>query len=102
MKSIRECMMFIEMIPCTWTSFSNKFWKSLGKIQKSLTNIIAIYGYCDSLQGLMQNLGQEFLTQKDWVMKSQWDATNHADRFMINSFYGGLIFEHHHKTMVKI
>ncbi|KAL1777930.1 vomeronasal type-2 receptor 116-like, partial [Sigmodon hispidus] len=101
MDSSRICLAFVEMISATWTSFSNKFWKNMGKIQESLANVIIIYGNTDSLQGLMRNLGQQFLTQKVWIMNSQWDMTNHADYFMIDTFHGSLIFEHHHKEMVE-
>ncbi|OBS66017.1 hypothetical protein A6R68_05444, partial [Neotoma lepida] len=101
MESSRVCIAFVEMISGTWTSFSNKFWKNLGKILESLANVIIIYGDTDSFQGLMQNLGQQFLTQKVWVMNAQWDITNHADYFMIDSFHGSLIFEHHHEEMVE-
>ncbi|KAL1777711.1 vomeronasal type-2 receptor 116-like, partial [Sigmodon hispidus] len=99
MESSSICLAFVEMIPATWISFSNKFWKNLGKIQESLANVIIIYGDSDSLQGIMRNLGQQFLTQKVWVINTNWDMTNHADYFMIDSFHGSLIFEHHHKEM---
>ncbi|XP_059109690.1 vomeronasal type-2 receptor 116-like [Peromyscus eremicus] len=101
MESSRICTAFVEMIPSTWTLFSNKFWKNLGVIQESFANVIIIYGDIDSLQGLMRNLGQQFLTQKVWVLNSQWDVTNHADYFMIDSFHGSLIFEHHHEEMFE-
>ncbi|XP_036024913.1 vomeronasal type-2 receptor 116-like [Onychomys torridus] len=101
MEKSRVCIAFVEMIPSTWTSFSNKFWKNLGKIQESLANVIIIYGDIDSLQGLMRNLGQQILTQKVWVTNFQWDVTNHADYFMIDSFHGSLIFEHHHEEIVE-
>ncbi|KAL1770610.1 vomeronasal type-2 receptor 116-like [Sigmodon hispidus] len=101
MESNSICLAFVEMIPATWTLFSNRFLKNLGKIQESLANVIIIYGDTDSLQGLMRNLGQQFLTQKVWIMNSHWDVTNHADYFMIDTFHGSLIFEHHHKDMVE-
>lgn len=97
----RVCMAFVQMIPGTWNSFSNNFSKTLGKIQESLANVIIIYGDTDSLQGLMRNLGKQYLTQKVWVMNSQWDATNHADYFMLDSFHGSLILEHHHEEMIE-
>ncbi|XP_005086757.1 vomeronasal type-2 receptor 116-like [Mesocricetus auratus] len=101
MKMNNVCLAFVEMIPSTWTSFSNKLWKNLGKLQESQANVIIIYGDTDSLQGLMRNLGQQYLTQKVWVMNSRWDTTNHGDYFMIDSFHGSLIFEHHHEEMIE-
>uniref|UniRef100_A0A8C2MED3 Vomeronasal type-2 receptor 116 n=2 Tax=Cricetulus griseus TaxID=10029 RepID=A0A8C2MED3_CRIGR len=95
------CIAFVEMISSTWTSFSYKFWANLGKIQESLANIIVIYGDSDSLQGLMLNLGKHFLTWKVWVMNSQWDVTNHADYFLVDSFHGSLIFKHQHEQMAE-
>ncbi|CAH7415057.1 Vmn2r126 [Phodopus roborovskii] len=100
-QSSRVCMAFVEMIPGTWNSFSNKFWKNLEKIRESLANVIIIYGDTDSLQGLMRNLGQQYFTQKVWVMNSQWDATNHAEYFMLDSFHGSFIFEHHYEEMIE-
>ncbi|XP_040589833.1 vomeronasal type-2 receptor 116-like [Mesocricetus auratus] len=95
------CMAFVEMIPGTWTSFSKNFFKTLGKIQESLANVIIIYGDTDSLQGLMRNLGQQYLTQRVWVMNSQWDATHHAEYFMLDTFHGSLTFEHQHEEMIE-
>uniref|UniRef100_A0A8C2MWE8 G-protein coupled receptors family 3 profile domain-containing protein n=1 Tax=Cricetulus griseus TaxID=10029 RepID=A0A8C2MWE8_CRIGR len=88
------CIAFVEMISSTWTSFSYKFWESLA-------NVIIIYGDSDSLQGLMLNLGKHFLTWKVWVMNSQWDVTNHADYFLVDSFHGSLIFSLQHEQMAE-
>ncbi|XP_032752215.1 vomeronasal type-2 receptor 116-like [Rattus rattus] len=91
------CLALVEMIPVTWTSFSYNFWKNLKKIQESLANVFIIYGDIDSLQGLMDNLGQQLITWKVWIMNSQWDSTKQADYFLLDSFHGSLIFSHHHK-----
>ncbi|XP_028641398.1 vomeronasal type-2 receptor 116-like [Grammomys surdaster] len=93
----RICLAVVEMIPATWTSFSYNFWKNLKKIQESLANVFIIYGDTDSLQGLMSNLGQQLITQKVWIMRSQWDSTKHADYFLLDSFHGSLIFSHHYE-----
>ncbi|XP_027254466.1 vomeronasal type-2 receptor 116 isoform X2 [Cricetulus griseus] len=95
------CIAFVEMISSTWTSFSHKFWAHMGKIQESLANIIIIFGDSDSLQGLMLNLGNQFLTWKVWIMNSQWDVTNHGDYFLLDSFHGSLIFSLQHEQLVE-
>nr|XP_006994322.2 vomeronasal type-2 receptor 116-like [Peromyscus maniculatus bairdii] len=95
LESNRVCIAFVEMILGTWSSFSNKFWKNLGKIQNSSANVIIIYGDTYSLQGLMRNIGQLLMTGKVWILNAQWDYTNHADYFLLDSFHGSLIFSHH-------
>ncbi|XP_007648444.1 vomeronasal type-2 receptor 116 [Cricetulus griseus] len=100
MEKNRVCIAFVEMITSTWTSFTYKFWPNFGKIQESLANIIIIYGDNESLQGLMVNIGKQSLTRKVWVMNSQWDATNHADYFLLDSFHGSLIFSHQYEEIV--
>ncbi|KAL1765952.1 vomeronasal type-2 receptor 116-like, partial [Sigmodon hispidus] len=101
MEKYQICLAFVHMVPSTWNSFSPKYWKSLEIVQESFANIIIIYGDNDSLRGLMQNLGKEILTGKVWVMTSQWDVTNIADYFLLDSFHGSLIFSHHHEQMVE-
>ncbi|OBS71727.1 hypothetical protein A6R68_24139, partial [Neotoma lepida] len=95
LENIRVCIAFVEMIPGTWTSFSNKFWNNLWKIQESSANVIIIYGDTYSLQGFMQNIGQLLITWKVWVLNAQWDYTNQADYFLLDSFHGSFIFSHH-------
>ncbi|XP_015841801.3 vomeronasal type-2 receptor 116-like [Peromyscus maniculatus bairdii] len=94
------CMAFVEMISGTLASFSDNFWKSVGRIQDSSANVIIIYGDTDSLHGLVKNIGQKLTTGKVWVMNSPWDVTNHFDYFMLDSFHGSLIFSHHYEEMV--
>ncbi|KAL1765931.1 vomeronasal type-2 receptor 116-like, partial [Sigmodon hispidus] len=101
MKKNRICLAFVEIISGTWASFSFKFWKSLEKIRDSSANVIIIYGDTDSLQGIMKNIGQELTTWKVWITNSQWDATNHQDYFMLDSFHGSLIFSHNYEEMVN-
>ncbi|XP_052616436.1 vomeronasal type-2 receptor 116-like [Peromyscus californicus insignis] len=101
MENNRVCIAFVEMIQSTWNSFSHKYWKSLDMVQESSANIIIIYGDNDSLQGLMQNLGQQILTMKVWVMTSEWDLTNIADFFLLDSFHGSLIFSQHHEQVAE-
>lgn len=62
-----------------------------------MSNVFIIYGDIDSLQGLMDNLGQQLITWKVWIMNSQWDSTKQADYFLLDSFHGSLIFSHHHE-----
>ncbi|XP_036024916.1 vomeronasal type-2 receptor 116-like [Onychomys torridus] len=95
LESNRICIAFVKMIPGTWTSLSNKFWKNLGEIQNSLANVIIINGDTYSLQGLMRNIGQLLMTGKVWVLNAQWDYINHADYFLLDSFHGSLIFSQH-------
>ncbi|XP_036031812.1 vomeronasal type-2 receptor 116-like [Onychomys torridus] len=95
------CIAFVEMIQITWNSYPYKNWKSLGMVKESLANIIIIYGENDSLQGLMSNLGQQFLASKVWVMTSQWDFTNIADFFLLDSFHGSFIFSHPHEQVTE-
>ncbi|XP_052616435.1 vomeronasal type-2 receptor 116-like [Peromyscus californicus insignis] len=101
MENNRVCIAFVEMIQSTWNSFSYKYWKSLGMVQESSANIIIIYGDNDSLQGLMRNLGQQILTMKVWLMTSEWDLTNIADFFLLDSFHGSLIFSQHHEQVIE-
>ncbi|XP_052616408.1 vomeronasal type-2 receptor 116-like [Peromyscus californicus insignis] len=100
MEKNQVCIAFVEMIQSTWNSFPYKYWKSFGMVQESLANIIVIYGDNDSLQGLMRHLGQQILMTKVWVMTSQWDVTNMADYFLLDSFHGSLIFSHHHEQII--
>ncbi|XP_059109680.1 vomeronasal type-2 receptor 116-like [Peromyscus eremicus] len=101
MENNQVCIAFVEMIQSTWNSFSYKYWKSLGMVQESWANIIIIYGDNDSLQGLMRNLGQLILTRKVWLLTSEWDLTNIADFFLLDSFHGSLIFSQHHEQVVE-
>ncbi|XP_052616417.1 vomeronasal type-2 receptor 116-like [Peromyscus californicus insignis] len=101
MEKNQVCIAFVERIQSTWNSFSYKYWKSLGIIQETLANIIIIYGDNDLLQGLMTNLGQQILTRKVWVMTSEWDVTNIADYFLLDSFHGSLIFSQHHAQVAE-
>ncbi|XP_059110548.1 vomeronasal type-2 receptor 116-like [Peromyscus eremicus] len=101
MEKNQVCIAFVEMIQSTWNSFSYKYWKSLGIIQETLANIIIIYGDNDLLQGLMTNLGQQVLTSKVWVMTSEWDVTNIADYFLLDSFHGSLIFSQPHEQVAE-
>ncbi|XP_052567712.1 vomeronasal type-2 receptor 116-like [Peromyscus californicus insignis] len=101
MENNQVCIAFVEMIQSTWNSFSYKYWKSLGMVQESSANIIIIYGDNDSLQGLMRNLGQQILTMKVWLMTSEWDLTNIADFFLLDSFHGSLIFSQHHEQVIE-
>uniref|UniRef100_A0A8C8TNV7 Vomeronasal type-2 receptor 116-like n=1 Tax=Peromyscus maniculatus bairdii TaxID=230844 RepID=A0A8C8TNV7_PERMB len=101
MEKNQVCIAFVEMMQSSWTSFPEKYWKIIGIIQESLANIIIIYGDNDSLQGLMRNLGQQILTRKVWVMTSQWDVTNIADYFLLDSFHGSLIFSQHHEQVIE-
>ncbi|OBS59356.1 hypothetical protein A6R68_09519, partial [Neotoma lepida] len=99
MENNQVCTAFVEMIPSTWNAFSKTFWKNIGIVQESLANVIIIYGDNDSLQGLIRNLGQQIFTTKVWIMITQWDITNIADYFLLDSFHGSLIFSHHHEQM---
>nr|XP_042122706.1 vomeronasal type-2 receptor 116-like [Peromyscus maniculatus bairdii] len=101
MENNQVCVAFVEMIQSSWNSFSYKYWKSLGMVQESSANIIIIYGDNDSLQGLMRNLGQQILTMKVWLMTSEWDLTNIADFFLLDSFHGSLIFSQHHEQVIE-
>ncbi|XP_036032635.1 vomeronasal type-2 receptor 116-like [Onychomys torridus] len=101
MEKNRVCIAFVEMIQSTWNSLSYKYWKGLGMVQESSANIIIIYGDNDSLQGLMRNLGQQILTRKVWLITSEWDLTNIADYFLLDSFHGSLIFSQHHEQVIE-
>ncbi|KAL6041977.1 hypothetical protein STEG23_000400, partial [Scotinomys teguina] len=101
MEKNQVCIAFVEMIQSTWNSFPDKFWKNIGIVQESLANIVIIYGDNDSLQGLIQSLGQQILTRKVWVMTSHWDVTNIADYFLLDSFHGSLIFSQNHEQVVE-
>ncbi|XP_051017151.1 vomeronasal type-2 receptor 116-like [Acomys russatus] len=102
MESNKICTAFVEMIPRTRNSFSKNYWKNIEKVQESLANVIIIFGDIDSLQGLMRAIGQQFTRWKVWVMNSEWDVTNHADYFLLDSFHGSFIFSHHHEQIVGL
>ncbi|NP_001092934.1 vomeronasal 2 receptor, 8 [Rattus norvegicus] len=88
------CIAFLKMIPATWMSHFNKFWKNMDE-----TNVIIIYGDIDSLEGLMRNIGQRLLTWKVWVMNIEPHVI--ADYFMLDSFHGSLIFTHHYTERIE-
>ncbi|XP_052025198.1 vomeronasal type-2 receptor 116-like [Apodemus sylvaticus] len=90
------CIAFVKMIPATWTSHLNKFWKNMDD-----TNVVIIYGDTDSLEGLMRNIGQRLLTWKVWVMNVEPRVTDSADYFILDSFHGSLIFTHHYTERLE-
>ncbi|NP_001356161.1 vomeronasal receptor Vmn2r105 [Mus musculus] len=85
------CIAFVKMIPATWSSHLNQFWKNIDE-----TNVIIIYGDIDSLEGLMRNIRQRLLTGKVWVMNIEPHFTDYADYFFLDSFHGSLIFTYHY------
>ena len=91
------CIAFVKMIPATWSSHLNQFWKNIDE-----TNVIIIYGDIDSLEGLMRNIGQRLLTAKVWIMNTEPHITDYADYFMLDSFHGSLIFTHNYRKSFKI
>nr|XP_034344805.1 vomeronasal type-2 receptor 116-like [Arvicanthis niloticus] len=93
----RICVDFVEMIPVSEVSYLPNRQPTPTQVLKSSTNVIITYGDSDFLRGFLFYLRQTILTNKVWIMSSEWDSIIQEKHFILHSLHGSLIFTHHHK-----
>ncbi|NP_001098036.1 vomeronasal 2, receptor 104 precursor [Mus musculus] len=96
MERNKICIAFLKMIPATWTSYFTRFWENMDE-----TNVIIIYGDIDSLEILMQIIGQRLLTWNIWIMNNEPHIIELSDYFMLDSFHGSFIFRHNYRDNIE-
>ncbi|XP_013364576.1 PREDICTED: vomeronasal type-2 receptor 116-like [Chinchilla lanigera] len=96
----RVCVAFVKMVSTvavSYISFAKKHDFLATEI--SSVNVAVIYYDTDSPNDVNYNIVQNSVTWKVWLTNSQWQADLSGRDFILDPFYGILVFSHHHEEI---
>ncbi|XP_075396868.1 vomeronasal type-2 receptor 116-like [Tenrec ecaudatus] len=88
------CVALVEKIPVTKIIYSSRDVTYLPRVLDSSANTFIIYGEIRTLLTMAFIDDYNFMTQKLWIITSQWNFVFTPTLYLLDTFHGTLFFSH--------